>query len=186
MATLEAPALMTAEQFALLPPSDRPRELVRGVVVEMNPPFPRHGQVCYRIAMIVGRFVDDRELGHIVTNDAGVITERNPDSVRGPDVAFFSYARVPKGQLPFNRYLDVAPDVAFEVFSSDDRWSKMQTKVGEYLAAGVRLVCVLEPAKEIIYLASPEAPPAVLSSDDTLEIPEIADDFRVPVRAFFE
>ncbi len=94
MATIESPQLLTAEQYAQLPDSGRQTELIRGRVVEMNMPFPRHGQVCATASYIVKSFVDKYDFGHVVGNDSGVVTERNPDSVRGADVAFYSYARV--------------------------------------------------------------------------------------------
>jgi hypothetical protein len=59
-----------------------------------------------------------------------VITERGPDSVRGPDVSFYSYAKVPKDQPP-EGYPDVPPDLDVEVLSPHDRWVKVQGKVVE-------------------------------------------------------
>jgi hypothetical protein len=45
----------------------------------------------------------------VLSNDTGVVTERGPDTVRGADISFYSYARVPKGPLP-DRYLGLADD----------------------------------------------------------------------------
>ena len=65
------------------------------------------GQVCYNVAVSDGAIhADDHDLGHVLSNDSGVITERGPDTVRGADVCFYSYERVPKGPLPPG-YLDV-------------------------------------------------------------------------------
>src|ERR671927_217932 len=99
MATAVEP-LLTAEQYARLPDTGVPTELVRGKVVEMNVPTPRHGQICSKVDRLVGNFADEHRLGHVVVNDSGVVTERDPDTVRGADAAFYSYARVPPGPLP--------------------------------------------------------------------------------------
>ena len=48
------------------------------------------------------------DLGHILINDSGIITRRNPDSVRGADVFYISFIRMPRGTLP-QSYLDVPP-----------------------------------------------------------------------------
>src|SRR5207244_1669587 len=128
--------LLTAEEFARLPDRGRPTELVRGRIVEMNVPFPRHGQVCGQTAYLLKDYLRTDDRGQVVTNDSGVITERDPDTVRGGDVCFYSYTRVPKGPLP-QGYLSVVPDAVFEVRSPDDRWSKITAKVAEYLNAGV-------------------------------------------------
>ena len=43
----------------------------------------------------------------VTVNDSGVVTERDPDTLRGADVAFYCFARVPRESLPRARYLDV-------------------------------------------------------------------------------
>src|SRR5688572_15728453 len=138
-----AEALLTAEEFERLPDVGL-AELVRGRVEPVNMPTPRHGEVCFNVARILDAFVRANKLGRIVTNDSGIITERDPDTVRGADVAYYGYARVPKGPLP-RGYLPIAPDVAVEVLSEDDRWPRLLRKIGEYLKAGVLAVCVLDP-----------------------------------------
>ena len=35
--------------------------------------------------------MDEHDLGHVLSNDSGVITERDPDTVRGADISFYSY-----------------------------------------------------------------------------------------------
>ncbi len=123
-----AEKLLTAEEFLLLPDDGTPSELVRGRIVRMNMPKPRHGQVCARIVYLLERFQEDHPLGHVLSNDSGVVTERGPDTVRGADVAFYSYGRVPPGPLP-RTYLTVVPELVFEVRSpriagapSSPRW----------------------------------------------------------------
>jgi Uma2 family endonuclease len=130
-------------------------------------------------------FVRANNLGRIVTNDSGVITERDPDTVRGADVAYYSYARVPKGPLP-RGYLPVAPDVAVEVFSEEDRWPRLLRKIGEYLEAGVIAVCVLDPQTETAQVYRAEQPAQVLSAEDELTLPDALPGFQVRVKEFFE
>lgn len=185
MATTESQSLLTAEQYALLPDNGRPTELIRGKVVEMNVPYPRHGQVCYRAAQILGAFAEHHGLGWVLTNDSGVITERNPDSVRGADVSFYSFARVPRGRLP-SGYLAVPPEIVIEVRSDSDRWSKLVNKATEYLDAGVAIVCLLDPDQDSIYVIRADQPPLKLGPDDELTLPELHESFRERVGRFFE
>src|SRR3989337_2404935 len=113
MATVTS--LMTAEDYADLPdPHGYPTELVKGVLITMAPPRPRHGEICVQIVYLLRKYLDDHPIGRVLSNDSGVITEREPDTVRGADIAYYSYDRVPKGPLPAG-LLDVAPDVVFEV-----------------------------------------------------------------------
>lgn len=188
MATAQSEKLLTIDEYARLPAGDAPTELVRGRIIEMNIPRPRHGQVCGAITIIVGNFVRRRKLGRVMCNDAGVITQRDPDTLRGPDVAYFSYNRVPPGRIDPRTYLDVVPEVVFEVRSADDRTSQVLEKVAEYLQAGVPCVCVFDILDDSVsvYEASADSPIRVLRGDDELSLPQIHAEFRVPVREFFE
>jgi Uma2 family endonuclease len=178
--------LMTVEEFAELPDDGRPRELVRGEVVYMNVPFPRHGQICTKIIRLLGNHVEERQLGHVVSNDSGVVTEHDPDTVRGADVAYYSYARVPPGPFPQRAYLPVVPEIAIEVRSPFDRWRHIHAKVDEYLTAGVTWVCVAEDPAERIHVYHSDDSPRILEGDAELTFPDVLPDFRVPVRRFFE
>lgn len=176
--------LLTADEYAKLPDTGRPTELVRGEVVEMNPPQSRHGQVCGNAYFILRSFAQGRDLGHVLCNDSGVITERDPDTVRGADIAFYLYSRVPKGRL--SGYLPVPPDVVFEVLSPDDRPGRVAAKVQEYLQAGVAAVVVLDPEEDVAYIYQAGKMAVEIHNDDPLRLPVIAADFEVPVSRFFE
>jgi Uma2 family endonuclease len=133
----------------------------------------------------VGRYLEDDDRGHVLTNDSGVITERGPDTVRGADVCFYSYERVPKGPLPAG-YLDVTPDLVFEVLSPDDRWRNVLRKVTEYLEAGVQVVVVLDPERRRLHIFDGDEPTRILTDQDELTLPSVLGEFRVPVRRFFD
>jgi Uma2 family endonuclease len=184
-ASVTVAPLLTAEQFAERPDPGYPEELEKGRVVAMPLTRPRHGEICGKANRIFGNYVDDRDLGRVLCNDAGVITQRGPDTVRGPDVAYYSFARVPKGPLP-NRYLEVAPDLVVEVFSPSDRWPKLLAKVAEYLEAGTAVVIVLDDERRLAHVYSPDGATQILSGDEELTIPELLADFRVKVSRFFE
>jgi Uma2 family endonuclease len=183
MATAEA--LLTAEEYRLLPDSGVPTELVRGRIVPLNMPFPRHGEICSAIVILLGTSVKEQGLGRLVSNDSGVITERDPDTVRGADVAFYSYERVPRGPVP-EGYLPVIPELVFEVRSPGDRWRNVLAKVVEYLGAGVTAVCVLDPGPQRAHVYYADEPEQIFAADEELALPAILGDLRVTVRQFFE
>jgi Uma2 family endonuclease len=185
MATAEMLELMTAEQFGQRRDPGYPEELVRGRIVAMCVPDRRHGYVCGRAVLIFGSFVEGHDLGRVMSNDSGVITERNPDTVRGADVAYYSYARLPKGPLP-KGYGPEQPELVVEVCSENDRWRDILEKVSEYLIAGVLAVVVLDPEPQIAHIFSASDPPRRLGSEEELILPGILEDFRVRVGRFFE
>ncbi len=178
-------APMTAEDFFSLPHDGTLKELKRGRVIAMNMPAPRHGQICGQAYYLLRRHLDDYPLGHLVCNDSGVITERGPDTVRGADVAFYSFSRVPPGPFP-QGYLPVVPELIFEVRSPTDRWSAILAKVAEYLSAGVTVVCVLDQTTERCHVYRNEEEMQTFSSDRELTLPDVLPELHLPVRRFFE
>src|SRR5690348_14428461 len=102
---------MTAAEFARLPePADGARrELVRGVIVSRKVPGFRHGVVRVGIAALLHGYARSQRCGR-VTMGTGVITERDPDTVRGPDVAYWSAERLPLEQVPAG-YPDAPADL---------------------------------------------------------------------------
>lgn len=182
--TLQTQKLLTADEFADLPDDGTRTELVRGVVIEMPPPNFRHGITCGRICRLLGNFVDERNAGWVLSNDSGIVTERGPDTVRGPDVAYLSYARLPKDRVP-EKYPPATPELVFEVKSPSDRVAKLSAKAYEYLDAGAVVACVVDPETESVAVFTQNELPRRLSNGDELTLPELFPDFRVPVRQFF-
>jgi Uma2 family endonuclease len=178
------PILLTAEQFSRRPDPGYPEELVRGRIITMPPTKARHGQVCSRVDRLLGNFADKEDLGHVLSNDAGVVTERGPDTVRGPDVSFYSYAKLPKGPLP-QSYPDVVPDFVVEVLSPDDRWPAVLAKVAEFLNAGIASVLVLEPELGAIYVYRADRAVEIVRGDELLMLEDLPG-FSVPASRFFE
>jgi Uma2 family endonuclease len=186
MATFaQAETLLTAEQFAERPDPGYLEELVRGRIVPMPMPKPRHGYICNKAGRILGNFVEEHHLGWVFNNDTDVITERNPDTVRGADVAFYSYHRLPPGDLP-DRYLEVAPDLVMEVRSPGDRWPQVLTKVAEYLEAGVSIVVVLDDRRRSAHVFHDDGTHQMLGPDDELTLSTLLGEFRVVVQRLFD
>jgi Uma2 family endonuclease len=164
---------------------DGPTELVKGELVTMPAARPRHGEICARVVYLLQKYLDEHPIGRVICNDSSTITERSPDTVRGPDVSYYSYERVPKGPLPAG-LLSCSPDLVFEVRSPSDRWSEIHGKVGEYLRVNVRAVCVVDDDTRSIHIFYADREPQILTANDELTLAGILDDFRVPVARFLE
>jgi Uma2 family endonuclease len=182
MAITEAP--LTAEEYLQLPDLGQPSELVRGRVVVMEVPGAKHGWHCSRIGMILGNFVAEHDLGYVISNDSGVVTERDPDTVRGADVAYYSYQRIPRGALP-DGYPTVAPEIVFEVRSPSDRLKQMREKAAEYLRAGVLAACIVDSKARTIEVHASGGEPAKLTGDKKSTFPDILPGFSLSLRSLF-
>ncbi len=184
IATLLESQLITADEYGRLPDEGRLTELVRGRIVEMIRPFTSHGYHVCRVAMLLGQFVERHDLGRIVAGDAGVVTEHQPDTVRGPDVAFYSYLRIPKGPLP-EGYWPASPELVVEVRSESDRWKDILQKAAEYRSANVLTVAVIDPARQQVQFFS-DKETAVLNATDRLSFPDMLPGFEIIVGRLFE
>jgi Uma2 family endonuclease len=176
--------LITAEEFFHMPepPDGSRQELVRGVIETMPPPGGQHGYTCAKISRQIGNYVEDRQLGTVVCNDTGWISERAPDTVRGPDVSFWHRQRlpvIPKG------YIEVTPDLVVEVVSPSDHYARIQKKVKHYLEKGVRLVWVMDPEDRSVTVYRAERMMSILSENETLGGEDVLPDFTCRVAELF-
>ena len=176
--------LLTAAEFMTRYEKHR-AELVRGVVKFFPPGGFRHGVICARLCWIFGNHIDAYDLGHAMSNDTWVWTTTDPDSIRGGDLLFFGYDRLPRGDVSDGISL-VAPDLVVEVQSLSDVWEDLSAKVEEYLEAGVRVVIVVDPAKAAVSVHRPQQVQSILEAGDTLTIPDVLPGFSVPVVKLFE
>lgn len=178
------PAPITAEEFLHLPDTDRPKELVKGRVVFLNSPYPRHGHYCAQFAFRLQDFVKRQRTGWVLINNVGVLTEREPDTVRSPDIVYCSYDRIPPGRLP-DGYPQFAPEVVIEVRSKEDRYQQLLNKVAEYLFAGVTIVCDADPDAQAVRIFSSDQPVRVLTVADDWTLPEVLPGFSIPLASLF-
>jgi Uma2 family endonuclease len=175
---------MTAAEFLQMPAENDRFELVRGEIVQMNRPGMQHGLVCKNVIFILESWAREHSKGYVFANDTGVVTERDPDSVRGPDCMFVRSERMPSGESR-EGWLEIAPDLAVEVRSPTDRWSDIINKVGEYLAAGVLEVWVLNPDDRSLHVFCPDASPNRLDSESELRSESVLPNFYCLVADFF-
>lgn len=183
MSTVAKP-WVTLHAFQQLPePSDGSRlELVRGEVVVMPPPRGKHGVCCAKIAYLLMNFVMPRQLGWVTTNDSGVILERNPDTVRGPDLAFWSITRQPV--VP-DGYFEIPPDLAVEVLSPTDRRSDVRAKIKDYLFYGVSVVWLVDPETQTVMVYTGNHRGVEYDTEDTLDGGVTLPGFTCRVADFF-
>lgn len=123
-----------------------------------------------------------------MSNDSGVQTESEPDTLRGADLACYSFGRLPPEPFSRDEYLAVVPEFIVEVLSPSDRWSKVLEKVKEYLSAGVTAVCVLDsnPARAGATVYRDDRAPETFAADAELVVPDVLPGFRVRVGEFWK
>jgi Uma2 family endonuclease len=179
--------LMSANEFwdfAHRPENrDRIFELERGKVVELSRPGEVHGVVCANVMWILGGYIRHRRKGYVCGNDTGVIWEWAPDTVKGPDAIFYD-KNVPFGELN-PKWTEEVPALVVEVRSPNDRMSKINRRIAQFLTWGVPLVWLVDPEDQTVTIYRQGQPHEVLETDQELTGDGILLDFRCPVAEFF-
>jgi Uma2 family endonuclease len=176
---MATPTLMTADELLHVHIPDKRVELVRGVLVVSEPPGFLHGGVTARLAKVLIDYSDTHGLGQVVAGDAGFKIESDPDTVRGPDVAFVRRERVPHPS-PIG-YAGLAPDLAVEVLSPGDRPGEVLAKVADWLTAGTRLVWVVDPQRRVTRVYRYDGSETLVTAEGALDGEDVLPGFSCPL-----
>ena len=151
----------------------------------MSPAGGNHGEIALEIGGLLRDHVKPRKIGKTYAAETGIYIQRNPDTIRAPDAMFISNERVAQIGDP-TKFLDVAPELVVEVLSPNDTWTEVETKVAEYLTAGVQLVWVIDPTPKTITIYRANSDRTRLTSNDLLTGEHVLPEFSVPVAQIFE
>jgi Uma2 family endonuclease len=175
---------ITDEDLLRLPRDGRKYELVDGEV-RVSPAGGRHGQVSVNVLVALDAHVRPRRLGVVLDSSTGFrLPGRKPGQkdVRSPDVSFVATGRLPDDKAPAG-FIELAPDLAVEVLSPDDRMRDVLDKVGEFLDAGTRLVWVLDPERRAAAAYRSLTDVRHLAEDDSLDGEAVIPGFSCPLRS---
>jgi Uma2 family endonuclease len=175
---------MTVEDLDVMPDDGFNYELQAGLLVSEPAPGFRHGRIMAAIAEILRAHVRQQRLGVVLAGDSGFVLAREPDTVRGPDVAFVSRARFERSGDTVKAFAG-APDLAVEVLSPSTTPADMHAKVADYLAAGTRCVWVVDPEARTVTVYESLLWPRRLGEDEMLEGNDVVPGFRVCVGEIF-
>ena len=176
--------LLTADDLLRLYSEGVRGELIRGVLCETMSTGQRHGRIVVNLSAELRAFVKPRRLGTLVASDSGVWLERDPDTVREPDIAFTSAERLPLGEdVP--GYAEVVPDLVIEVASPSDSRREVNDKARMWLSHGVRLVWVVYPGSLTVEVHQPDAAVSTLTGDQALDGMEVLPGFTCAVSEIF-
>lgn len=176
--------LMTADEFLEHAPQDKRSELVHGEVLEMAPASEEHGDIAGNIFAALHNFARKNKLGKVYAAETGFVLAHNPDTVRAPDAAFVSAARLGSGTRR-GVFFEGAPDLAVEVASPSESAEDIQDKVIDYLTAGTRMVLDLHPRSKTITVYRSLDNIRVLTLRDTLDGGDVLPGFSALLEEIF-
>jgi len=161
---------------------DRLCELVDGILVEKAMGY-RESRWALVLGYFIERFLTEHDIG-IAAGEAGMM-QLAPNMVRIPDVSFISYVRLPGGKMPEAAAPLISPDFVVEIISPSNPASEMDRKLGEYFAAGARLVWFFDPRERLVRVFTAIDRVTVLDESGTLDGGDVLPGFRLAVRDWF-
>lgn len=179
--------LVTAEELLHMEKpgrSDYDFELVCGELVRVTPAGGEHGALAGFLTVELGGFVRAHRLGTIYVAETGFVLSRDPDTVRAPDISFVSRNRPAGGRAP-RGFVEGPPDLAIEIRSPDNTSKELAAKTADYLAAGARLVWIVEPRSRQVQVHRPNQPAVTLSVGDTLDGGDVVSGFTLRISELF-
>ncbi|MBY0523958.1 MAG: Uma2 family endonuclease [Gemmataceae bacterium] len=132
---------------------------------------------------ILWTYTRQRKQGYVCPNDTGLLLQRGPDTVRGPDVVLFFQNRRHEDRDP--RFTDRIPSLVVEVLSPNDKVGKTMRRISEFLARGVPLVWLIDPEDRSITVHRAHQLPLVLDENETVTGFDILPEFTCGVAEFF-
>ena len=175
--------LMTAEELLEMPDDGFRYELVRGELVKMVPAGRIHGKRGNRVNYSLSAHVYENDLGETYLAETGFHLETDPDHVLAPDIAFVSRERE-EATPDVDGFFPGPPDLAVEVVSPSDRLTEVADKVAEWLAAGTRMVVVVNPRNRTVQSHTLDGV-TELTEADTLDGGDVVPGWRLPVADIF-
>ena len=124
-------------------------------------------------------------IGRAFSGDPGIWIERRPDTVRAPDIAFYSAERL-ASDVSIPGYAEIVPDLAIEVVSPNDTVTEVNDKARMWVASGVKLLWVVWPRWRTVEIFRPGENVVELSGDAILEGQDILPGFSTPITEIFD
>ncbi len=176
--------LLTAGDLLRLSGQGFRGELIRGELHATMSIGINHGRTVTKTVIQLGSFIEPRQLGTLVGSDTGIWLERDPDTVREPDIAFISAEKMPPdADIP--GYSEVLPDLVMEIRSPSDSQQEIREKALMWLSFGVRLVWVAHTDTRTVDVYFPDESVLALTQNDNLDGGDVLPGFSCPVRYIF-
>ena len=109
-----------------------------------------------------------------------------PGQVRRPDTSVILRSRMTAEEYNEDGHCPTVPDLVVEVISPTDVADKVEEKIGEWLAAGVRLLWEVYPNTRVVRAYQPNRPIVMYRGSDILPGEPVVPAFRCTVDEFFQ
>ena len=157
-------------------------ELVNGTLVD-KPMGAPESHVALELGFHLRLYLVSNPAGYLCGAD--VLVRLSPGTVRGPDVCFVGWSREPGRAVAPDPVSVVVPHLAVEVLSKSNRKAEITRKLGEYFAAGVELVWVIDPRARTADVHTAPDTKVTLAGADALTGGAVLPGFTLPLATLF-
>ncbi len=159
-------------------------ELVDGVLIDRPKGIERDSIAC-QIMVLIGNHVVNKKLGVVNGSRCGFqIFEGDPEKVRVSDASFTSRERISRDRLA-QGHARVAPNLIVEVTSLDGSADQLESKLNDYLSAGVLLIWVVYPISQTVIVHRANGLLNRLQANEILDGGDVLPGFEVEVSQLF-
>lgn len=157
-------------------------ELVDGVLVE-KAMGTREALLAGLILHRLWEYLKDHNLGQALPGDG--MLRLMPGLVRGPDVSFLSWGRVPKQADRRRPIWGTGPDLAIEVLSKGNTRGEITRKLRDLFFAGCRLAWVINSKTQTAAVYTSPDEPQPVAANGVLDAADILPGFRLSLADLF-
>lgn len=178
-----APGTATVDDLTRLRNTERKLyELVDGTLVEKSMGWQESLLAGILLHWLHG-YLDLHRIG--VATGADGMTRLFGETVRGPDVAFFAWNRMPNGQIPTDPIPDLVPNFVIEVLSTGNTYAEMSRKRREYFQAGVELLWMVDHRTRTVTAFRTALEATVYSEDKIIDGGNVLPGWQVNIAELF-
>jgi Uma2 family endonuclease len=160
-------------------------ELIDGELKEKTPMGAEANLMAIELIIRLTHHVRPARLGMVLGIETGFqIFPHESKRVRYPDVAFVPAERLPV-QRPPRGLVKVAPELVVEVVSPNDIAEDINTRLSDFLRAGVPLFWVVYPMTRQVHIFRADGTANWLGPDGVLEGEDIVPGFSCTLRDLF-
>lgn len=176
---------ITPEEFLLLPDDGQGYELVDGQLKERIA-TAKSSHIGFQIGCQLGNHCRMHQPAWIFgTGVSFRCFQDDPDRFRRASIGLIALDRMTPAEYENSGYIAICPDLVVEVVSPNDLYSDVTIKRNEWLAAGAKLVWIVDPDERSVTAYQSGKQPTLYQNGDTLPGEPVLPGFSVAVADLF-
>ena len=179
------PGVLTAEDFDRISQDGIRRELLYGNLFDTPPLDDKHKNAAGNIESALRGYVLPRQLGWVRGMGTGVLIERNPDTIKAPNIFYAPFADFPYA-LGTEKYIEAVPAWVCQIITPEDYQCTVFDRTSFWIRHGVKVVVEVYPAERAVMLHRKDVPFVTLTGDDALDGGDVLPGFNLPLSEIFD